>query len=121
MVEQSGMGNGISGFNSDRQLYAGSCYAEHAETNALSKLIKIRKKNVNRMIVIDLLVIRTDRSLNLKNSRPCEKCIEYMMTLPKYGYVIRHVYYSNCNGVIVRDKLNDLYDDDLSHVSRRFR
>jgi cytidine deaminase len=113
--------NNVSGFNSDRPLYSGSGYTEHAETNALSKLIKIRRKNANRMIVIDLLVIRTDKSLNFKNSKPCYKCIDHMANLPKYGYRIRYVYYSNCDGVIIRKKLSELYDEENKHVSHGFR
>ncbi len=117
----NGMGNGICGFNSDRQLYSGSCYTEHAETNALGKLIKTKKNNLKRINVIDLLVIRTDKNLNLKNSKPCKNCIEHMIMLPKYGYKIRYIYYSNCDGEITRDKLNDLYDDDNIHISKGFR
>jgi len=119
--EESGGKNGINGFNSDRELYSGACYAEHAEMNALKGLIDKPKGGSKRIIVVDLLVIRTDRHLNLKNSRPCQKCIECMLNLPKYGYRIRNVYYSNNEGQIVRTTLNELDDSDETHVTRRFR
>ena len=106
------------GQNSDRQLYNGACYNEHAETNALSKLIKTRK---NKLISVDLLVIRTDKSLGLKNSKPCLKCIEHMAVLPKYGYRIKYVFYSSPSGDIIKTTFNQLYDDKDYHISQRFR
>lgn len=110
----------IYGTNSDRNLFAGACYNEHAETNALAKLIKIKNKK-RKLITVDLLVIRTDKTLALKNSKPCQKCIEYMMTLPKYGYRMRYIYYSNNEGGIVKQNFTELYHNHNNHISRRFR
>ena len=115
------MKNVVVGFNSDRDLYSGACYGEHAETNALAKLIKVNQRQSNKLINIDLLVIKTDRNFCLKNSKPCHKCISYMMNFPKYGYRIRYVYYSDQNGNIIKTNLTDLSDDNYAHTSRRFR
>lgn len=113
------MGNVIHGENSDRQLYDGCLYTEHAESNALSKLIK--NKNKNKLISVDLLVIKTDKTLRLKNSKPCFKCIEHMAKLPLYGYRMRYVYYTDVNGIIVKTNFNNLYHDNDVHISQRFR
>lgn len=116
---QSGGKNVPNGENSDRQVYDGSCYNEHAEINALTKLIRTKISN-RKLITIDLLVIRTDKNLLLKNSKPCQKCIDYMMQLPKYGYRMRYVYYSNNEGNIIKTNFTNLYHNN-NHVSRRFR
>lgn len=88
---QNGAKNVGYGANSDRQLYIGACYGEHAETNALARLIK-NKTSKRKLITVDLLVIRTDKFLTFKNSKPCNKRVEYMMALPKYGYRMRYIY-----------------------------
>ena len=88
--------------------------------NALARLIKIKKEN-RKLITVDLLVIKTDKNLCLKNSKPCQKCIEHMARLPKYGYRMRYVYYSNSEGEIIKKNFTDLYHDKNAHISRRFR
>lgn len=118
MEVQSGGKN--VGVNSDREVYNGACYTEHAEINMINKLVKIRRSN-RKLISIDLLVIRTDKNLSLRNSKPCHKCIEYMAVLPKYGYRMRHVYYSSINGNIIKQNFTELYHNENIHYSRRFR
>jgi len=51
----------------------------------------------------DILVVRVNKSNNLRNSRPCNHCIS---TLCKLG--IRKVYYSNDNGDIVYEFVQDM-------------
>lgn len=116
----SGGKNVPNGENSDRQVYDGACYNEHAEINALSKLIRTKISN-RKLVTVDLLVIRTDKNFLLKNSKPCQKCIEHMMQLPKYGYRMRYIYYSNNEGTITKTNFTNLYHDSNNHVSRRFR
>jgi hypothetical protein len=113
------VGNVIHGENSDREIYSGACYNEHAEMSALVKLIKTNNYK-RKLISVNLLVIKTDKSLRLKNSKPCSKCIEYMSLLPQYGYRMKYVYYSNASGDIVKVRFNDLCHDENVHVSQRF-
>lgn len=71
----------------------------HAEIDALYK--NKYSKNIKGL---DILIIRiSDNSTNLKNSRPCNSCIE---KLKQKG--IRKVYYSNDNGEIVYEFIDNM-------------
>jgi deoxycytidylate deaminase len=71
----------------------------HAEVNAIYSYFN--KKHVRGM---DLIVIRIDNyGTKLKNSRPCNDCI---IKLRKLG--IRKVYYSDENGEIVFEYVNNM-------------
>ncbi len=52
---------------------------------------------------------------NLVNSKPCNTCIYYMQL-----YGIKSVYYSNEDGVIVKEKLNDITADHLSISQNKY-
>lgn len=68
----------------------------HAEIDALSKHKSVKG--------LDILIIRvSDKSNNLKNSRPCNACID---KLKKKG--IRKVYYSNDKGNIVYEFIENM-------------
>jgi len=70
----------------------------HAEIDALSK------HNYKNVKGLDILIIRVgDKSNTLKNSRPCNACIE---KLKKKG--IRKVYYSNDKGNIVYEFIENM-------------
>lgn len=69
----------------------------HAEINLLKSL----KRNLYNKI--DIIVIRINKSSDLKNSRPCSDCIRY---LKEHG--IRKVYYSNSAGDIVCEKVKNM-------------
>ena len=75
----------------------------HAEINVFSKMPKRSVKG------LDILVIRINKQLALKNSRPCNHCID---KLKKIG--IRKVFYSNENGNIVSEFINDM---EKRHIS----
>jgi|688.fasta_scaffold21766_2 deoxycytidylate deaminase len=70
----------------------------HAEIDALCKLDKKLIKGH------DILIIRISKSCNLKNSRPCNSCIEKLKRR-----CIRKVYYSNEYGNIVCEFLEDMH------------
>ena len=73
-------------------------FTVHAELDAL---YRFGNKNVKGM---DILIIRIGKmNNNLKNSRPCNNCIEKMA---QRG--IRKVYYSNHNGEIVCDFIDSM-------------
>lgn len=88
--------------------------------DAMKRLYPI--KNKSKKIDINLIVIRTDLNGNLKNSKPCFKCIQYMERLNKITiYKIKYVYYSNEFGNVTMLKFKELYDDEDKHVSVRFK
>lgn len=75
----------------------------HAEINVFKNF---PKKNVKGM---DILVIRINKKFVLKNSRPCNQCID---KLRKIG--IRRVYYSNDEGSITSENVEMM---EKRHVS----
>jgi len=79
----------------------------HAEINVFENF---PTKNVKGM---DILVIRVNKSFTLKNSRPCNQCID---KLHKIG--IRKVYYSNDNGDIVSERVEHMEKLHISSGTR---
>lgn len=75
----------------------------HAEINVFETF---PKKHVRGM---DILVIRIGKNSALKNSRPCNQCID---KLKKLG--IRKVFYSDDNGYIVSEHVETM---EKRHVS----
>ena len=75
----------------------------HAEISVFSKMPKRSAKG------LDILVIRINKNFALKNSRPCNNCID---KLKKIG--IRKVFYSNEDGNIVGEFINDM---EKLHIS----
>jgi tRNA(Arg) A34 adenosine deaminase TadA len=86
-VYSSGANKFIKEIKINDQIYYKTMHAE------ITVFEKLPKKKVRGM---DILVIRINKNLALKNSRPCNQCID---TLSKLG--IRKVYYSNEDGNIV--------------------
>lgn len=91
----------------------------HAEYDAINKLKPIKRKRYLQNI--NILVIRISKNNKLQSSKPCANCIETMKHLPgKKGYKIKHIYYSNENGDIVKSNLINLEKENL-HYTRSFR
>ena len=93
------------GNNHLRNSYNGECicYSTHAEMDVLYKILKQQKINPFKDI-IDLsdyiiIVIRFGKDGNLKNSRPCNHCLETMIK-----YRIKKILYSNDDGSIISEK-----------------
>lgn len=80
----------------------------HAEINVFENF---PKRNVKGM---DILVIRINKNFALKNSRPCNQCID---KLNKIG--IRKVYYSDDNGNIVSERVEDMERLHISSGTRQ--
>src|SRR5439155_13291228 len=119
-ANQSGGKNMTIGENSLRESFPGCCYGTHAEMDAIKHLPPL--KNKAKKIDLNLVVIRTDISTNLKNSKPCFKCIQYIYNLNKISiYRIKNIYYSNQQGNITMIKFYDLYMEENKHISIRFR
>ena len=64
---------------------------------------------------LEMFVIRVNQMGNLVNSKPCNSCIYYMQL-----YGIKSVYYSNEDGVIVKEKLTDITPDHLSISQNKY-
>lgn len=73
-------------------------------------------KYKNRRSKLDIWVIRVTKTGELKNSYPCNECLKFMKS-----YGIDRVYYSDDNGEIVCEKLNDMKSKHIStgHQARR--
>ena len=81
-----------------------------------------RNRRIKRKRNITLIVIRIDNNGNLKNSKPCRKCLEYMSSTNKQRiHKIVNLYYSNENGNIEVTKLTKLMSSSNKHLSKRFR
>ena len=91
----------------------------HAEYDAITKLIPLRKKK--KLENVNLLVIRLSGKNKMQSSKPCINCIIMMKTLPiKLGYKIKNVYYSNENGDIIKSSLKNL-EMDKPHYSKYYK
>lgn len=91
----------------------------HAEYDALTKLIPIRRKK--NLESINLLVVRLSSKNKIQSSKPCFNCIETMQKFPpKIGYKIVNVYYSNSEGDIIKTNLKSLNEEE-KHYSYYFR
>ena len=64
---------------------------------------------------LEMFVIRVNQMGDLVNSKPCNTCIYYMQL-----YGIKSVYYSNEEGVIVKEKLTDITADHLSISQNKY-
>ena len=64
---------------------------------------------------LEMFVIRVNQMGDLVNSKPCNTCIYYMQL-----YGIKSVYYSNEEGEIVKEKLNDITADNLSISQNKY-
>lgn len=103
-----------------RNLYDGCCYGRHAEMDAIKKLCKNNKIKLKRHLT--LIVIRLDNEGNLRNSTPCNKCIDYIQQFNnKRQHKIKHIYYSNADGNIEFSTINKLDTNNNKHKSKRFR
>jgi len=92
----------------------------HAEINAINNLVR-RSAYKKHLTKIDLLVIRTSKTGKLGMSKPCIKCIIDLSTMPqKKGYVIKNIYYSNSEGIIIKTNLKSLIDTRDFHISRYY-
>jgi deoxycytidylate deaminase len=69
---------------------------------------KLRKK----LIKTDILVFR-DTSTGIKNSKPCSECINTMKNMG-----IRRVYYSTDDGILVYEKVSEIFSTHRSQMTR---
>jgi deoxycytidylate deaminase len=65
-------------------------YTKHAEFDCISKIKRLRNKNKVLFNECSLYVVRINDDHNLRNSKPCNNCFDYMF---KCG--IKKIYYSD--------------------------
>lgn len=90
----------------------------HAEDDAISKLPVLRRNRKLRKI--DILVIRANMGGTVGNSKPCYKCIHDLYTkLPKKGYILDTVHYTDRGQVLVSKKFTHLMSEPM-HIPKYF-
>jgi cytidine deaminase len=89
------------------------CWSTHAEMDVIHKVLKSYKLqsfkdtvNLNNHIII---VLRFGKDGSLKNSRPCNQCLETMVR-----YRIKKIMYSTDSGIVVSEKPENM---ERLHVS----
>lgn len=103
-VYSSGTNKFIKQIKNNDQIYYRTMHAE------ITVFERLPKKKVRGM---DILVIRINKHLALRNSRPCNQCID---KLSKLG--IRKVYYSNEEGQIVWEFVEQMEKLHISSGTR---
>ena len=95
------------GSNNLRNSYNGKCicYSTHAEMDVIHKALKT-VDNLNNCIIA---VIRFGKDGSLRNSRPCNHCLESMIK-----YRIKKIMYSTDDGTIKSEKPQDM---EQTHIS----
>ena len=83
----------------------------HAETHALSNLMK---KNIKGKF--DMVIIRN----NYTNSKPCANCLKHFEMYKKHGINIRKIYYSD-NFDLIKTTVSTLATSGCHHESKYFK
>lgn len=87
--------------------------------DAIQRIKKISCKK--RIVNVNVIVIKITQCGILRYSMPCVNCLKHLCELPKYGYKVKYIYYSDEHGNIIKRKLNNLLLLNAHHVSKRFR
>jgi hypothetical protein len=85
--------------------------SRHAEVDALLKIKNYR----NNPKEVNILVVRINKNGNLEKSRPCKDCIRMMQMS---NFVIKYIYYSTADGIIVKEKFSKMMDSSLTYTSK---
>ena len=92
----------------------------HAEINAINNLITL-DANKKRLVKIDILVIRTSNTGKIGMSKACIKCIINLSQIPqKKGYILKNIFYSDTNGLIIKTNLKTLIETKNFHITRYY-
>jgi len=102
--------------NSLRKIHIGTTETRHAEIDAMLKLPY--RRNTSRFQTISMIIIRVNKSNELKNSKPCYNCLIKLHKLYSFGYNLCNIYYSDENGKIIKKKYIDLLNEKEQHISR---
>ena len=83
------------------------CYSTHAEMDVIHKVLRVM--NEENLCGCVIAVIRFGKDGSLKNSRPCNHCLEAM----KY-YRIKKIMYSSDDGTIISEKPQSMEQNHIS-------
>ena len=90
----------------------------HAEDAAINNL---PRRQGRRLKKIDLLVIRANHGGTVGNSKPCFKCLrDLYIKLPKKGYVLDTVHYTDSSHLLVSVKFSKLLNEEKKHIPKNF-
>ena len=64
----------------------------------------------------NLLVVRTTTDGRMVNAKPCKFCIDYI----RRTGLIRIIFYTNDQGEIVKEHIDDIESDHLSNIVKEF-
>lgn len=82
-------------------------------------LINKLKTKTGKPKKINILVVRVSSSGELRDSKPCAKCINYMLVMArKKGYIVNRINYSTNEGTIISTKLSYLAAEPVKHICR---
>jgi len=97
------------GNNHLRNSYNGrcTCFSTHAEMDVLYRTIK--SKNTTNLSNYTIVVLRISKEGNIKNSRPCNQCLETMIK-----YRIKKIIWSTDSGTFNCEKPQSM---ELLHTS----
>ena len=114
--------------NHSRKPFAGfpnKMVATHAEIGVVKRMTKyytrIARGRSRKMTEVDLIVIRINRTRELKDSKPCFHCISMLANLKDFGYRLNNIYYSTSDGDIYCEKFTALYNSPVKHISAGWR
>ena len=102
----------FTGCNTLRNVYNNNCmfYSTHAEMSVIYKILKSCKlqpfKDFVDLSDFVIVVVRYGKDGNLKNSRPCNHCLDIMVK-----YRIKKIMYSTDDGIVLTEK-----PEDMEHV-----
>ncbi len=106
------------GYNSDREAYAGCGYRMHSEMDAINKL-KVNRGS--RLIIIDVYITRVNKSGEMRNSKPCNKCCKHMNVVAlKKGYRVKKVFYPDETCNVIEKKFEQVLKDSANYFSSHF-
>jgi hypothetical protein len=91
----------------------------HAERDAISNLPPLDRRKSRNLYSCNIFVARLTRTNKTGISKPCYECVRSMFVLPELkGYRIKHVYYTDKEDNIVRERLSHLVNEETPYYSR---
>jgi cytidine deaminase len=107
--------SGIAGSHRSIGINTQTCHAEEAAlTNLINSEVECNK--------IDLIVIRTNKHDQLRNSKPCRRCISFMKEFTiSSGIEIDIIHYSTSEGKVESTTFQDLIDSPIQHTPKCMR
>jgi hypothetical protein len=78
---------------------------------------KITSKSKYKHKNFDLMVLRLNNLNELRDSKPCLLCLQYLSKIKRVN--IKNIYYSDINGDIIKSNINEL--KNISRYSKKYQ